>query len=372
MRERHVRGMRMHRLAKARERLGKENAMMFMSAGDDLRYLLSWSPLADERLTFLGISEDSVTLVVPSVNAQEAREHVAGIVEIFSYTDQEGPEALLQKVFGKTTLQVHTIYVSDDARFDHVEVLKTSLGWKSRLERASALMAPWRMVKDSDEIEKLKASQAINDRAMEVGLAAIRAGMTEVELQDIIHRAFMANGADRDAFIIVAAGSHSALPHHTPDHTVIAEGPVLLDIGCFKDGYASDMTRVAYVGTPGDEFLHVHRIVNQAVEAALVKATALTEAQSIDHAARRVIEDAGYGPYFVHRLGHGIGLSVHELPSIMEGNPARVPVNSTFSIEPGIYLPKRFGVRLEDIVVAKEDESVVLSQVSRDVYQVHR
>ncbi len=360
----------MHRLAKARERLGKENAVMFVSGGDDFRYLLSWSPLKDERLTFLGISEDRVALVIPSVNAQEAREHVAGSVEIFSYTDQEGPETLLQNVFGKMAFRVHTVYVSDDARFDHVEMLKSSLKWTSPLERVSALIAPWRMAKDSEEIDKLKASQAINDRAIEAGLAAIRVGMTEVELQDIIHRAFMAHGADRDAFIIVAAGSHSALPHHTSDHTVIAEGPVLLDIGCFKDGYASDMTRVAYVGSPSDEFLHVHHIVNQAVEAALSKTKALAEAQSLDHAARRVIEEAGYGSYFVHRLGHGIGLSVHEMPSIMEGNPTRVPINSAFSIEPGIYLPKRFGVRLEEVVVVEEEGSVVLSQVSREIHRV--
>ncbi len=366
----HVRGMRMHRLAKARERLGKENAMMFVSCGDDFRYLLSWSPLADERLTFLGISGDGAALVIPSVNVQEAREHVGGAVELFSYTDQEGPEALLLKVFGKTASRLHTVYVSDDARFDHVETLRSSLGWTAPLQRASALMGPWRMTKDADEIEKLKASQIINDQAMQAGLAAIRVGMTEMEVQDLIHRAFMANGADREAFIIVAAGSHSALPHHTPDNTVIAEGPVLLDIGCYKDGYASDMTRVAYVGTPTDEFLHVHHIVNQAVETALAKARAFAEAQSIDHAARRVIEDAGYGTYFVHRLGHGIGLSVHEPPSIMEGNPIRVPVNSAFSIEPGIYLPKRFGVRLEEVVVAKEEGAVVLSQVPRDVYHV--
>ncbi|WP_020375568.1 M24 family metallopeptidase [Sulfobacillus thermosulfidooxidans] len=362
----------MHRLAKAKERLGKENAVMFLSPGDDFRYLLSWSPLGDERLTFLGVSGDEVALVIASVNAQEAREHVGAAISVYAFTDQEGPGATLQKVFGEIASRAQTIYISDDARFDHVEQLRHALQLQKPLLTASQLMAPWRMAKDPDEIEKLKACQAINDQAMLAGLAAIRVGMTEMELQDIIRRAFMANGADRDAFIIVAAGSHSALPHHTPDQTVIAEGPVLLDIGCFKDGYASDMTRVAYVGTPSEDFVHVHRIVNQAVEAGIAKARAFAEAQSIDHAARRVIEDAGYGTYFVHRLGHGIGLSVHEPPSIMAGNPIKVPLYSAFSIEPGIYLPKRFGVRLEEVVIAYPDHAEVLSAVPRDIYQVKR
>lgn len=362
----------MHRLATVQEHLHQDNAMILLAPGDDFRYLLSWSPLADERLTFLGISGDRASLVIASVNAQEAREHVGEDVEVFAYADQEGPEAILRKVFGEVLNRVETIFISDDARFDHVEQLKHALHRLASLplHRASRLLAPWRMMKDQGELDKLKVCQTINDQAMMAGFAAIRVGMTEMELQDIIRRAFMAHGADREAFIIVAAGPHSALPHHTPDQSVIAEGPVLLDIGCFKEGYASDMTRVAYVGTPSDDFVHVHHIVNQAVMQAIAKARAYAEAQSIDHAARRVIEDAGYGTYFVHRLGHGIGLSVHEPPSIMEGNPIKVPLNSTFSIEPGIYLPGRFGVRLEEVVIAKEGGAEVLSAVSREIHRV--
>lgn len=360
----------MQRLARARERLGSERAVMFLAPGDDFRYLVSWSPLADERVTFLGVSHDRVVLVIASVNAQEAREHLHAAVEILSFSDQDGPDALMREVFGPMAQGSSALYVSDDARFDHVERLKSACHSPVSMTASSTLMAPWRMAKDPDEVEKLMACQAINDRGMAKGLESIRVGMTEMELQDVIRRAFMANGADREAFIIVAAGSHSAMPHHTSDQTVIAEGPVLLDIGCYKDGYASDMTRMAYVGTPPDEFTHVHHIVNRAVEAAQAQARAGQEAQVIDHAARRVIEEAGYGTYFVHRTGHGIGLSVHEPPSIMEGNPATIPRRAAFSIEPGIYLPKRFGVRLEEVVIAGAGGAEILSKIPRDIYRV--
>ncbi|WP_242968527.1 M24 family metallopeptidase [Sulfobacillus sp. hq2] len=362
--------MGIERLAKARERLGKEHAAMFLAPGDDFRYLLSWSPLADERVTFLGVSHDRVVLVIASVNAQEAHEHLNGMVDIVAFSDQDGPHAVMQKIFGPMAADCQTLYVSDDARFDHVERLKAAINVHDGLTVASSLMAPWRMSKDPDEVEKLMACQAINDRAMRKGLESIRPGMTEMELQDIIRRAFMENGADREAFIIVAAGSHSAMPHHTSDQTVIAEGPVLLDIGCYKDGYASDMTRMAYVGAIPDEFAHVHRIVNRAVEAAFDQVAVGQEAQQIDHAARRVIEEAGYGTYFVHRTGHGIGLSVHEPPSIMEGNPLPLPLGAAFSIEPGIYLPRRFGVRLEEVVVVRHQQAEILSKIPRDIYHV--
>ncbi len=361
----------MQRLAKVKEQMGKDHAAMFLAPGDDFRYLMSWSPLGDERVTFLGVNHERAALVIASVNAQEAHEFLDGTVDIYAFSDQDGPGKMLKQVFGPMAGDATGLYISDDARFDHVQHLQKALAPSKPFAVSSQLMAPWRMSKDPDEIEKLRACQAINDEGMRAGLEAIRVGMTEMELQDIIRRAFIANGADREAFIIVAAGSHSAMPHHTPGQSVIAEGPVLLDIGCYKDGYASDMTRVAYVGHPPEEFTHVHHIVNRAAEAAIAQAHAHQEAQVIDHAARRVIEDAGYGTYFVHRTGHGIGLSVHEPPSIMEGNPLKVPLHSAFSIEPGIYLPGRFGVRLEDVVIAGLDGAEVLSQVPRAVYQVN-
>ncbi len=362
----------MARLEEIQKRLASTDGVLVLGPGDDFRYAADWSPHADERLTFLWISSRDAVLVVPSVNAEDARVHMPENVTIMEFSDQKGPHTAVGEALRRLAASEPTIYVSDDARFDHGQILFGALPAHQHLNLASSLLAPMRMVKDPDEARRLKDAQWINDRAMEAAYASIRDGMTEVELQDIIRRAFMANGADREAFIIVAAGSHSAMPHHASDDTVIHPGPVLLDIGCFKEGYASDMTRMAYLGTPSEEFVTVHSIVKQANEAGRRAARPGAEAQSVDLAARQIIEDRGFGEFFVHRTGHGIGLSVHEPPSIMEGNVLTLPEHAFFSVEPGIYLPGRFGVRLEDVVMLTSEGSAVLSELSRDIHVVTR
>ncbi len=365
-------GVNMARLEHIQKQLASTDAVLVLGPGDDFRYAADWSPHGDERLTFLWIGSQDAVLVVPSVNAEDARRHMPQAVSIVEFSDQKGPDAAVRDAVKRMAASGQTLYVSDDARFDHGQILFGVTAEHHHLKLASSLLAPMRMVKDPDEVRRLKASQWINDRAMETAYASIREGMTEVELQDIIRRAFMANGADREAFIIVAAGANSAMPHHASDDTVIHPGPVLLDIGCYKEGYASDMTRVAYLGAPQEEFVAVHSIVKQSNEAGRRAARPGATAESVDLAARRVIEGRGFGEYFVHRTGHGIGLSVHEPPSIMEGNALELPENAFFSVEPGIYLPGRFGVRLEDVVMVTPDGCEVLSHLSRDIHVVSR
>lgn len=335
-----------------------------LAPGDDFRYAAGWSPLGDERLTFLLIGRERATLVIASVNAEEAVAHLPSGFPIVRFTDDEGPLEGLRRAVSR--LGVSRYLVSDDARFAHAEIFREVVGGKLGL--ASEIMAPLRMQKDEEEVRLLEESQRINDLAMRAGYEAMRPGMTELELADVIRRAFIAHGADREAFIIVAAGAHSALPHHSPTDTVLTEGPVLLDIGCYYRGYASDMTRVAYLGTPSDQFRAVHRLVEEAVQAAHRTARPGVEAEAVDRAARAVITDGGYGPQFVHRVGHGIGLSVHEPPSVMEGNSLPLPTNAAFSIEPGIYLPGEFGVRLEEVVVNRPRGAEILSRIPRDIY----
>jgi len=321
--------------------------------------------LPDERLTFLAIAPDSVHLVIASVNAEEAVSHLGTAVPITRFTDDQGPREAIRAVYAKLDGPRWRSFISDDARFDHAQVIAQEAG---PLGLASRILAPLRMQKADDELTRLRESQRINDAAMRAGFEAMRVGMTEAELADVIRRAFIREGADREAFIIVAAGEHSALPHHTPGATVLSPGPVLLDIGCFYQGYASDMTRVAYLGEPDEKFRTIHAIVDRAVEAAVRTARAGVAAETVDRAARQVIQDAGYGAYFVHRTGHGIGLSVHEPPSVMEGNQDPLPLHATYSIEPGIYLPGEFGVRLEEVVVNHPDHAEILSQVSRAIF----
>lgn len=362
----------MARLSHVQHQLPGHDAILVLAPGDDFRYVADWSPHADERLTFLLINEKAAQLVVPSVNAEDARAHMMPGAAIREFSDQEGPTVALREALTAMAHGKETLYVSDDARFDHGQVLFGLAADHHRLALASTLMGPMRMVKDDEEIRRLKASQAINDLAMQAAFSAIRDGMTEIELQDAIRRAYQEYGADREAFIIVAAGANSALPHHASDDTAIHPGPVLLDIGCFKDGYASDMTRVAYLGIPGPEFTAIHAVVREAANAGVVRAQVGATAETVDAAARQVIVSHGYGQYFVHRLGHGIGLSVHEPPSIMEGNRLALPDRAFFSVEPGIYLPGRFGVRLEDVVMLTDSGAQILSSLPLDIHVVAR
>ncbi len=352
------------RLSVIQEQLARVNAVLALSPGDDFRYVAGWSPLPDERLTFLIVAPEGARLVIASVNAEEAVTHLKNGVPIDRFTDDAGPvEVLTGAVSPYEGLRW---LVSDDARFDHSLILAGVVGQTPGL--ASEIMAPLRMRKDEEECKRLAGSQSINDLAMRAAFEALTPEMTELELADVIRRSFMANGADKEAFIIVAAGEHSALPHHTPTSTVLGQGPVLLDIGCYYQGYASDMTRVAYLGEPSQEFRRIHALVERAVQAAQRAARPGTEAQSVDRAARAVITEGGFGEAFVHRIGHGIGLSVHEPPSVAEGNIMKLPENAAFSIEPGIYLPGKFGVRLEEVVINRATGAEVLSKVSRDIY----
>lgn len=352
------------RLDKIQPELAKRQAVLALAPGDDFRYAVGWSPKGDERPTFLIVGPEHIRLIIASVNAEEAYAHLGDSISLDRFSDDGGPE----QVLSKAVLEQGTWswLISDDARYDHSRLLSQAVGQVPGL--ASTVMAPLRMQKDEEECRLLARSQQINDQAMRAAYDAMRVGMTELELADVVRRAFIANGADREAFIIVAYGEHSALPHHTPTDTKLAQGPVLLDIGCYYQGYASDMTRVAYLGNPTPQFLSVHALVDQAVLAAQAVVAPGVVAQDIDRAARRVISENGYGAAFVHRVGHGIGLSVHEPPSVADGNTLRLPVNAAFSIEPGIYIPGEFGVRLEEVVINRTDGAEILSQVPRSVH----
>ncbi len=352
------------RLKEIQVNLAKAGQVMALAPGDDFRYAVGWSPMADERLTFLIIGPRTAHLVIASVNAEEAVEHLPKEVSISRFTDDTGPQDVLSRA---VALQPTLPWlISDDARYDHGGSLTEAVGQSMGL--ASQVMAPLRMKKDDGECRLLQACQSINDLAMQAGLEALRPGLTELELADVIRQSFIRNGADREAFIIVAFGEHTALPHHSPTTTVIGEGPVLLDIGCYYQGYASDMTRVAYIGEPPEEFRLIHGLVDQAVRAAQQVAVPGAPAEVVDQAARGFISSAGYGAAFIHRVGHGIGLSVHEPPSVAEGNTLKLPENAAFSIEPGIYLPGQFGVRLEEVVINRSDGASILSKIPRDIY----
>jgi Xaa-Pro aminopeptidase len=236
---------------------------------------------------------------------------------------------------------------------------------------ASSVLAPLRMRKAPSEIEALRRAAATADAAVQAAWRACRPGTTEAELASAAEAGFHAAGAAEVTFTIVGSGPNSAFPHHhTGTRQAKVGEPVLCDLGSKVDGYCSDLTRMAYLGTPPARYQEIHKIVDEAVGAALATIKPGISAKEVDLAARRVIERAGYGPNFVHRAGHGIGLSGHEPPSITQTNALPLEEGMTFSVEPGIYLPGGFGVRLEEIVVVTARGAEVFSRLARRVHIV--
>ena len=211
--------------------------------------------------------------------------------------------------------------------------------------------------KTGDEVGRIQAAQRITESVFEYLLGFVRPGMSEQEVAAEIVYQHLRRGASAMSFDpIVASGARGALPHARPSAKTIEKGElVVLDFGCFLDGYASDMTRTVAVGEPGEEARKVYDVVLEAQGRALEEAQAGLTSKTLDAAARDVIEKAGYGDYFSHSLGHGIGLQTHEWPSVSFRHDFVLPEDAAVTIEPGIYLPEQFGVRIEDIVVLRED-----------------
>ena len=241
------------------------------------------------------------------------------------------------------------------------------------LRLASEITRELRLRKDDAELVALRAVSAAADRAFVRALDLEFAGRTERSVGADLGALLRDEGHEEVSFVIVASGEHGASPHHQTGERTIRKGdPVVLDFGGTRGGYGSDITRTVHVGQrPDPEVVRVHDIVWRAQEAGYAAARAGVTAQSVDAAARAVIADAGFGDRFIHRLGHGIGLEGHEPPYLVSGNDERLEPGMAFSIEPGVYVPGRFGVRIEDIAVLAEDGSVeALNRVDRGLATV--
>ncbi|MEJ2207540.1 MAG: Xaa-Pro peptidase family protein [Anaerolineae bacterium] len=232
--------------------------------------------------------------------------------------------------------------------------------WQATKEMVERLRA----VKEEDEVEALRRSAALTDAAFAHLLSVIQPGMTETQAAWEIEAYMRSHGASKVAFdLIVAAGPNGALPHARPGTHIIQEGePIVCDIGCVIDGYCSDMTRTFCLGQPEAHYLEVWQIVLRAQEAAEAAIEPGMTAVEADALARRVIEQAGYGEQFGHGLGHGVGLAIHEKPRASRLSDEVLEADMSLTVEPGIYLPGEFGVRIEDLVMIRPGGVEVLSQ----------
>ncbi|MET8942612.1 aminopeptidase P family protein [Streptomyces sp. NPDC004542] len=355
---------RMERAARAAADAGL--AGLLVAPGPDLVWLTGYAPTAvTERLTVLVLApgRDPV-LVVPTLEAPDARKAPgAAALTLRDWTDGKDPYAVTAGLLPNSG----GFGVSDNTWALHLLGLQRTLPGTSWTALTDALPM-LRAVKDPAELELLAAAGAAADATFEEIREVPFAGRRESDVGQDLAGLLRRHGHSQVDFTIVGSGPNGANPHHEVGDRVIQRGDmVVLDFGGLKDGYGSDTTRTVHVGEPTDEERRVHDVVRAAQEAGFRAVRPGVPCQDVDRAARAVITDAGYGEYFIHRTGHGIGVTTHEPPYMIEGEEQPLVPGMCFSVEPGIYLPGRFGVRIEDIVTVTEDGGRRLNNTTREM-----
>jgi Xaa-Pro aminopeptidase len=338
--------------------------VLLASVGSDLPYLTGYEAMPLERLTMLVLPSDGdATLVIPRMEAPRVVER-PGAFTLRPWNETDDPVAIVASLVGRPT----TAAVGDTmwARF-LVELLGHWPTDATRYVRGTEVMNALRMRKDAAEIAALQAAGAAADRVaaqLHAGDIAL-AGRTEAEVSADIGARLLAEGHDIVNFAIVAAGENAASPHHHPGSRVIREGEIVLcDFGGTMAGYCSDITRCVFLGTPPAEIAEAYEVLQRAQAAGVAAGVVGAACQDVDRASRAVISEAGWGEYFIHRTGHGIGMEAHEDPYMVEGNTLPIAAGHAFSVEPGIYVAGRWGMRLEDIVVATDDGPLSMNSVN--------
>ncbi|WP_409238207.1 aminopeptidase P family protein [Streptomyces sp. PA5.6] len=355
---------RMERAAAAASDAGL--AGVLVAPGPDLVWLTGYRPTADtERLTLLVLAagQDPV-LVVPTLEAPDAARAVgADALTLRDWTDGKDPYAVtapLLDVSGR-------FGVSDNAWAMHLLGFQQALPGTSYVSLTQALPM-LRAVKDEAELERLAAAGAAADAAYEEIQKVPFAGRRETDVAGDLADLLRRFGHSQVDFTVVGSGPNGANPHHEAGDRVIERGDmVVLDFGGLLHGYGSDTSRTVHVGEPTAEEQRVHDVVREAQAAGCAAVRPGAACQDIDRAARDVITEFGYGEYFIHRTGHGIGVTTHEPPYMIEGEEQPLVPGMCFSVEPGIYLPGRFGVRIEDIVTVTEDGGRRLNTTAREM-----
>ena len=337
--------------------------LLALGPGTHMNWLLGFNPYPDERPCMLLIGKEKEAFLMPSVNAEDARKRTD--IAINSWNDEIGPDQALKDAIEFTNSSNAKHIAIDEAMRSHFALILIEALPKPSYEFTASTIGALRMRKDQTEFINLKENALIDDRAMQAGFAAIKEGITELEIGEAINKHFISEGA-KPQFCIVGSGPNGAFPHHHTGNRKVEMGDaVLIDIGGRKGTFPSDMTRMSVLGEPPEGYLEIHAIVERAVQAAMVAAKPGVMAKDVDAAARGVIDEAGYGEFFVHRLGHGLGIDIHEPPYITATSEVILDEGMVFSIEPGIYLQGRFGVRLEEIVILRKDGPEILSELPR-------
>ncbi|MEH7120750.1 Xaa-Pro peptidase family protein [Neobacillus vireti] len=353
----------------------KENEIevSFLTSSENVFYLSGYYTDPHERLLALAVfQEEEPFLVCPSMEAHDAKrsgwEH-----EIIGYSDIENPWEMILNSINKRIHQVSKAAIEKEhmnvERYELLLNLFPSASFVSAEEKLRLL----RMIKDAKELKIIEEACALADYAVQFGVSEIKEGKTELDVLNALEYALKQKGVTEMSFsTMVLTGANAASPHGTPGQTKIKKGDlVLFDLGVVIDRYCSDITRTVAYGDINDKQKEIYDTVLKAQLAAIDVSKPGVSAAEIDLTARRMISNAGYGEFFPHRLGHGLGISVHEYPSLTETNQLIIEEGMVYTIEPGIYVPGVAGVRIEDDVFITSDGAKVLTKFPKELQIIY-
>lgn len=359
------------RMARAADAMAARSIdCLALSAGSDLTYLCGYEAMPLERITLLVIgSYGPPTLLVPELEAPRV-DTLDGLFEVRPWADGENMIKVVASALRRACPPAPFIAVSE--RMWAGVLLGVQDNYRhARFVPAGRIMQPLRIRKSPAELDALRAAAAAVDSVVDTFKSIEWLGRTEAAIAAEIASGLRAAGHERVNFVIVAAGPNGASPHHTPGERVVQpRDAIVVDVGGTVDRYCSDITRVVCVGGADPVVGRAWEDLRGAQEAATGEVQPGVTAASIDRVAREMLGAAGWGENFVHRTGHGIGLDEHEDPYIVDGNDHVLEPGMCFSIEPGIYVPESFGLRLEDIVAVTDDGVEVLNRVPHDLLVV--
>jgi Xaa-Pro aminopeptidase len=357
------------RMTRAVDEAGRQGFdALVVPPSPDLAYLIGYDPMPLERPTLLVLrpAGDPVMLV-PELERLPATASPGGAaIDLVAWTDDVDPYEAAARLLPSAG----RVAVGDRLWASHLVGLQR-VSAEVAFAPASPVLGRLRAVKDADELAALRRAARAADESFRAICDTTFLGRREEEIAADLADLLVRNGHDRPDFTIVGSGPNAASPHHEPGgRTILPKDVVVMDFGGELGGYFSDTTRTVVVSEPPAGFERVYETVRRAQVAACEAVRPGIAAQDVDRAARRVIDEAGYGARFIHRTGHGIGLEVHEPPYLVEGSDWELTTGTTFSIEPGIYLEGEFGVRIEDIVAVGDDGVDRLNRSPRELQVV--
>lgn len=342
-----------------------------LSPAMNMLYTTGFNTFPGERLLVSILDEKGeVIFVAPRMYEQEIKEK--GVFDrIIAWDDSQDPREILDLICREKGYSDSVIAVEDTMWFNAFEKLHGAFRGSSFI-KASGLIGELRKYKGVDEAEKMRESSRLAEKALGLVIPRIKAGMKEIEVREMLETEMKKQGLSGPSFeTIIGSGPNSALPHYTAGERVLKAGDsIVIDFGGLYQGYCSDMTRTVLLGKAGEEYRRVYEAVKGGQLKAIEAVKPGMKAYEIDAAARNYIAEKGYGDYFIHRTGHGIGMEVHEEPYISNISDTVLQPGMVFSIEPGVYLPGKFGVRIEDLVMVTETGVEVLNKFSKELIEV--